>query len=500
MPQTDFHNIRLTESQQAVMKQMLDFVADKHARVFILKGYAGTGKTTLMRFLINELQEHSRLYHLLASTGRASKVLQNLAGEGTTAQTIHAMVYDFGGLSEEIETEEDLKAVAAADGQLFLQFVATDVNPKTPEEKKIPQQPVVYIVDEASMVSDTEEMDITQAKFGNGRLLTDLLNYDQREGSKFIFVGDPCQLPPVEGNFSPALAPEYFLNTFGYAAQQAELTQIMRQDQTNGLIPASQYVRQLYNTAPANTAHYGQRRHWEYLVFKPYGNFVWYANEAAMVTEYINRLRTNGPNSTICVCRSNRKAYETSAAIRYRLGYPPQSIQPGELLMVIQNNMPTGLMNGDMVSVVKVSPKVEIRAMLAFREVRVKELFTGKEYTTLLMEDTMFMRDLNLGKVQQRELFADFIQRMLKLKIKPKKNKKTFYDKMREDPYLNALRCKFGYSVTCHKAQGGEWDDVFVFTPRNIMMNPTRESYQWVYTAMTRAKERLHLMNDFFYR
>ena len=165
--------------------------------------------------------------------------------------------------------------------------------------------------------------------------------------------------------------------------------------------------------------------------------------------------------------------------------------------MVIQNNMPTGLMNGDMVTVEEIAPQSTTRAQLTFRQIKVKELFTGKTYTTLLIEEIAYLGRLNLDNRQQQAMFVDFIIRMKEKGI-TQKQKKAFYDAMFNDPYLNALRCVFGYAITCHKSQGGEWEEVYVHVPRNITLNPTKETYQWIYTSMTRARKMLHMIDDFY--
>lgn len=196
MEQGDLTNIKLTTSQENVLKQILEFVSNPTERVFILKGYAGTGKTTLMRFLIQELEKVKKDYRLLASTGRAAKVLANLSNRNGSTSTIHSMVYSFNGLSKEYDEKET--PVVDKDGQLFLVFEPSQLN-----ETEVPE--TIYIIDEASMISDVAAKNVTQAKFGEGRLLKELLDYDKRPESKFIFVGDPCQLPPIEEYYSPAL-------------------------------------------------------------------------------------------------------------------------------------------------------------------------------------------------------------------------------------------------------------------------------------------------------
>ena len=489
MDQNDLEKIELTKSQSMVLRQVLEFIDHPTDRVFILKGYAGTGKTTLMRFLINELDEQEKVYHLLASTGRAAKILANASGKNGRTSTIHSLVYTFNGLNKDLDEKDGV--VADAQGQLFLVF-----EPSKLDIKNCPES--IYIVDEASMVSDVATKDITQAKFGSGRLLKELLDYDQRPASKFIFLGDPCQLPPIEEYYSPALMKEYFLSEFGMSAQEAQLTEIMRQQDGNDIIYASKKIRGLYNQAPNNASFYGRQKLWTKLPFRSCKNIKLHSSLDEMLDDYVDKFRANGMNSVVCVCRRNKDCSELSGIIRERLGYPPGKVQEGDLLMVIQNNKPTGLMNGDMVTVVEWSQKYETKAQLKFRHLKVRELFTGKESSTLIIEDTINQSRLNLDAHQQQELFVDFIIRMKQKDITAKRTPDEFYEAMFNDPYLNALRCVYGYAITCHKSQGGEWQEVYMHVPRNICLNPTKETYQWIYTSMTRAQKTLHMLNDFF--
>lgn len=480
--------IKLTTSQANVLTQILDFVNNSSDRVFILKGYAGTGKTTLMRFLIQELESIKRDYRLLASTGRAAKVLANLSNRNGSTSTIHSMVYSFNGLNKVYDDKEE--PVVDKDGQLFLVFEPSRLN-----ESEVPE--TVYIIDEASMVSDVASKNVTQAKFGEGRVLKELLDYDRRTGSKFIFVGDPCQLPPIEQYYSPALMKDYFRQTFGMVAHEAQLTEIMRQQGTSGIIDASKQIRGLYNRAPSDVSLYGAQRLWGTLPFRQYRDIQLHPNLESMTNDYVAKVKSAGLNSAVCICRSNKTCSLLSASIRQKLGFTYGRIQKGDLLMVIQNNMPTGLMNGDMVTIEEIGPRTESRAGLTFRQVTVKELFTHATVKTLIIEDVVNQSRLNLDSVQQQALFIDFILRMRAMGIKQKESRR-FNSAMLNDPYLNALRCVYGYAVTCHKSQGGEWEDVYVHVPRNITLNPTKETYQWVYTSMTRATKTLHLLDDFY--
>lgn len=489
-------DIKLKESQEKVLKQMKDFIFDSQDRIFILKGYAGTGKTTLMRFLIKELDEKKEHYKLLSTTGRAAKIMANLTHKN--ASTIHGLIYQHASFNKDLSTIDIKTASVESTGQLFLVFESIVLDNED-------RRRTIYIIDESSMLSDMEEKDITQAKFGSGRLLKELLNYDNLPDSKFIFLGDPCQLPPVLGDISPALYPSYYSQTFDMNAQEATLTEIMRQD--NSIIAAGSYIRKLWSKAPENEDFYPGKL-WGTLKLSLYHDIQIHGSLAEMEQLYLENIRKNGYNDSIFICKSNAKCLEMSKKIRQQLGFSG-TLQKGDLLMVVQNQSTTGLMNGDMVEVVEVGRHSErsfkdghavysYHSELSFREVKVMELFTKHVYTTLLMETLICNEQVNLDSRQQSGLFLDFILRMKSKGINPKKDKEEFQHAMLYDPYLNALRCNYGYAITCHKAQGGEWNSVYIQIPRNITLKPTKSKYQWFYTALTRAKNTVHICKDFF--
>lgn len=477
--------IKLTPDQTRVMSRILDFLGSSD-KVFILKGYAGTGKTTLLRFLIKELDRLNHNYKLVAPTGRAAKVMANISESAGGATTIHSMIYSFSGLNEE-KAPQDSPTVDST-GQLLLNFEPIRINR---------DYSTVYIIDESSMIADIEAKDPTQAKFGSGKLLTELMEYDANPGSKCIFVGDPCQLPPVEQYCSPALMPEYFRQHFGVGVQQEQLTQIMRQDGDNDIITASKRIRTLWSQAPDSKVEYGARKLWGKLPFRNHRNIRFHSSKEQMIEHYVRGIKEHGLNHGVLICRSNKACNELSTTVRERLGLYISQIQKGDLLMVSQNNILTGLVNGDLVVVDRVTDQVTTMAGLRFRYIKVTDLANGNVYSSWIIEDILFQSQPNLDKVQQTALFTDFIIRMNRQGID--KQSPFFYDKMMHDPYLNALRCNYGYAVTCNKAQGGEWDEVYIDMPRSITLNPTKSEYQWVYTAMTRARQTLHLVDDFFY-
>ncbi len=478
--------ITLTESQKRVFKSMKDFIYKSDDRVFLLKGYAGTGKTTLMRFLIDDLNKKEREYRLLASTGRAAKVLGDLSGN--VATTIHGMIYTLKDLNKDISAIAETSTDDS--GQLFLVFEPNVVGNETGE--------CVYIVDEASMIGDLETKCVTQAKFGTGRLLKELLHYDQRKGSKFIFVGDPCQLPPVSQTSSPALDQKYFMNEFRLQAQEAQLTEIMRQGKDSSLITVSQDIRRRYSHSPETPESYGKMKIWgERFHFRHCRDIQILTSNEVLLQNYVNDVKTNGFDNAIYLCRSNNDCYKMSLTVRAQLGFRGR-VCVGDQLMVVQNNLLTGLVNGDMVEVVELHSKIERRANQDFRRVKVKNLFDGTIHSILLMESLLDCSTPNVSADEQTELFKDFAIRMHHMGIKQKRDEERFREHLMNDEYLNALRCMYGYAVTCHKAQGGEWNNVYLQMPRNLTLNPVKGNFQWLYTAITRAKKSLSVVRDFF--
>ncbi len=470
--------IKLTNQQQHALDLLTQFI-NNDERVFILKGYAGTGKTTLMKELITVLKEQKINYNLWASTGRAAKILSNVTE--VKAETIHSGIYQYTDFNQDLEQVTLHIEQNAADktGQLYLKFELTPLANDKLKEKKL------YIIDESSMIADIENPIVTQAMFGSGRLLKDMLDYNPK--GKFIFVGDICQLPPITQKISPALHPEYFKSEYRITPTEIELTQIMRQSKDNDIIHAAGKIRRLYHSVP--------KVKWGNLPLKGYKDIIIYPDAVSLINAYIQKVKEKGFNEATMICRSNRKCNELTDILRPAFGKTGK-IQEGDLLLVTQNNYISGLMNGDMVTVEQVNKNITQQAGFSFRKIEVKELFTQKIYTQLVLEDLIYSNEPNLNAEQQKWLFIDFYQRMRKQGIKQKST--MFKEHMLYDPFLNALRASYGYALTCHKAQGGEWNHVFLDIPRNITLNPTQASYQWVYTAMTRAKTKVHIVNDFF--
>lgn len=468
---------QLTPNQLQVFNLLLDFINNNKVSIFILCGYAGTGKTTMMKEVIHVLEQRELAFSLLASTGRAAKILSNATNH--SASTIHSLIYKFSDLNQDMNklvTQREQEGIDKS-GQLLLNFSLTPITYQ--EDSRY------YIIDESSMISDVMDKNATQANFGSGKLLADLLEFDRK--GKFVFVGDICQLPPVLQSFSPALSDEYIKQTYGKSVIKVELKEIVRQSKDNDLILSSQKIRHLYMHPPVCT--------WGKFPLRGYKHIHLYPSQYTLLGAYIKKLQQNGYNKVTMITYSNKACTDLTHIIRPALGFSSSQITVGDLLLVTQNNLISGLMNGDMVTIREIGIRKRL-AGLTFVYVTVQELFSGKIYSQLLIEDIVYGSTINLTQTQQKELFVDFFLRMKRKGISQKSEK--FRTAMITDPYLNALRAVFGYVLTCHKAQGGEWDDVYLDIPRKISREPKAATYQWLYTAMTRARNDLHIVDDFY--
>lgn len=479
--------ITLTKSQANALDRFKQFISDPSAKVFILKGYAGTGKTTLVRLFTKELEANGCLFSLLASTGRAAKILCNITEEPT--HTVHSEIYKFTKLSQDLEqlakqqeqlAKQQEQPHADETGQLYLNF---ELMPKTKDENPLEHY---YIVDEASMVSDARDPVAAQAVFGSGKLLHDLLLYDDM--GKFIFVGDICQLPPVTQNFSPALDARYLLSQYRIKAYECELTQVMRQSGDNDIVLSAQQMRRLYHNPP-------MQQKWAKFPLKGYSNIHILHSQTELISRYVECVREGGFNSSTMLCLENKQAAQTTQLLRPIFGHRTCMLEKGDLLLITQNNYITGLMNGDLVVVEEVGAQI-LRAGLTFINVKVKELFTGRTVSHLMISEVLYSNATNISQANHRSLYIDFYYRMKANDVD--QGSEEFYQAMMVDPYLNALRAVFGYVLTCHKSQGGEWDNVFIDIPRKFSAMPKPYVYQWLYTAMTRARKELYVVYDFW--
>lgn len=462
--------MQLTVQQQLAIEKIEEFVKSD-ASIFILTGYAGTGKTTVLKQIANTLIPAETLV-LMAPTGRAARVLQ--AKTGHEANTIHRTIYT----QPQLESKE-VKDLAESEFKLHFPIRPT-------------RGPIIGIVDEASMLSSrTNKQELFT--FGTDNLMDDLLTFIRPSfGGKIIFVGDPAQLPPVNDNKSAALDADFFIQK-GLKVMQAELTEVLRQAGDSVLLKNAMQIRQLLERPQRNR-----------LIFEEKKNEVEGLKPEELLPRYMEEKAKDKENDCIVICFSNQAASRYNQQIREDLYHTKKSdLREGDALMVIQNNYALDLMNGDFVQVQSVGEKIQQSApvyvqeggakvrkaiSLDFVSVNVRDA-NSKPLNCLLLLNLLNNGSPSLGIDEQRALYINF--RIRHPKLKP--GTEDFGKALQKDPYFNCLRAKYGYAVTGHKCQGGEWRKVFVdYSGRTGLSD---DCLRWAYTATTRARETLYFTN-----
>lgn len=468
MPDTN----QLNEEQQVAFDALKKFIKHPTANTFVLSGYAGTGKTYLMQYYAKWLQEQEHKFKMLASTGRAATVLRGKTG--FEAKTVHGELYQFSKVNGD---DGNIADDAPIDnfGQMTLQFSL-----RQPDEAKH-----IYIVDEASMLSSNLADSSSFASFGSGVLLEDFFNATGK--NKVIFVGDPCQLPPVGQAYSPALDMDW-LNEQSRAAISVTLHKIERTNSDNGILQLAHKVRDI-----------SLQNSWERYIKLPAKNLddvQLYNSQEELFEQYLAQYKKTGSSHTLAVARSNRIVQQINKAVRKELYSAEQMpLQIGDVLLVTQNNYAKPLTNGDFVTVTSIGTTQQ-QAGLNFQNIRIKTALSEKEYDLLLSLDILYSQSSNFSQEQLKMLMVDFSRRMRNKGYSP--NSIEYRKAMMEDSYINCLKATYGYAVTCHKSQGGEWNDVFLFLEQGMYGMPPKELSRWWYTAITRAKQRLHIMDGWW--
>jgi hypothetical protein len=466
--------ITLDSQQQQAFEKIRSFTAGEQ-HCFILSGSAGTGKTTLVAKIVKQLRHDKRAFSLLAPTGRAARILGAKARQD--ARTIHSVIYSFANLEvfEEVES--------ANDPGMRLHFpLKTD----DPGEQ-------IFIIDKASMVADVEnEQDLL--RFGSGRLLADLIAFARTHrpgrsgGAKLLFVGDSAQLPPMGQTLSPALSADYLQKEFGLACADCELTEVMRQQAGSAILDRATALREAIQAKMFNAFD-----------LSPAGEDIVGASLIESVSLVTEAHRSRGA-SAVLITLSNAQALRLNRAVRERLWSDKElDLHAGDILLVNRNSPRLGLFNGDLVKAVEVAPEPERRIArmkgianpveLVFRRAAVAYRAANGaavRIECLLLENLLNSSERALTPLEQRALLVDFRQRHPNLRP----HTAAFEMAVLDDPYFNALQVKYGYAITCHKAQGGEWDTVVVdFGDQRGQRN--EDFFRWAYTAITRAKTRL---------
>ena len=468
--------MELKTQQKEALQAIRDFLQDDYQE-FILGGYAGTGKTTLVSAIIEEAKKVNRKAILCAPTGRAAKVLKEKTGY--PASTIHRAIY----VLDHMETKED------SDDFTYFFPIRLMQNPKD----------IVFIVDEASMVgAKVHKGEIFQ--FGTGNLLSDLITSAQvLHGGKILFIGDPAQLPPVGETTSCALDEGYF-KAIGHRAGSYELKEVIRQDEESLILKNAMKVRDLLKEDAS-------KRH--ELVFERDAVSV---NDIA-VNDIPMTMLSLFPNPSlglsVIITYSNRAARDYNRMIRSRIFENYSSPHIGDRLIVVTNHYSpdrdgVDVLNGDYVTIRDVSPETEIQSAkivverngnksqeiltLRFRDVTL-QLDDGTTFRCKIIDDLLDSVMPNLTYDQMKALYVNFCMRHPKMK----RTSEEFKELLKHDPYFTALRVKYGYAITGHKSQGGEWNTVFVdYTGRTGLNN---DSLRWTYTTTTRGARCLYGAN-----
>lgn len=446
----------LTSEQDSALNKIVDFLfLQKEESIFLLKGYAGTGKSSLLGALVKTMTEFKQKTVLLAPTGRAAKVFSAYANH--PAFTIHKKIYrqqkysgDFGnfGLMDNLHKD------------------------------------TLFIVDEASMISNIGGDSV----FGTGCLLDDLIHYVYSgENCRLLLIGDSAQLPPVREDDSPALLVPV-LEGYGLEVRDAMLSQIVRQAESSGILFNATNIRNILSSD--ETGDYPK------LVLDRFSDIVSISGED-LIDEISSAYDRDGLENTMIISRSNKRSNIYNQGVRNRILYREEELSAGDMLMITKNNYYWTekiegidfLANGEIVEVLRVRREQELYGF-RFRDVLVRSMDYDMELEIKILMDTLYSDAAGLTRERSQELFLNVMEDYADIPTKPEKMRK-----LKADPYYNAVQVKFAYAVTCHKAQGGEWSNVFLdlgyISEEYLGVN----FYRWLYTAITRASSKLYLVN-----
>lgn len=452
-----------TPQQENSLELISDFIISGNDRkIFLLCGYAGTGKTTLVSALVRTMEQLGRKSVLLAPTGRAAKVFSSYSGK--SAYTIHKWIYR-------------QKSILDASQFSLMENKASNT---------------LFIVDEASMISNAGV-----SNFGSGALLDDLVEFVYSgNGCSLLLLGDAAQLPPVGEELSPALSHEYLRSMF-LDVTAVELTQVMRQLDGSGILYNATLLREYISR--------GETFALPKIKLEGYTD-VCRVQGDGLIEAIESSYGEAGMNETIVLCRSNKRANIYNEGIRRRILYREEELNRGDLLMVVKNNYYWRevlgredktllekldfIANGDMAEIIRVGG---IEEMYGFRfaDVTLSLVdYDDCEIDVKIMLDTLMSESPSLTKDESERLFNAVWDDYPEIRSKRKR-----MEQVRNNPYYNALQVKYGYAVTCHKAQGGQWSRVFIdqgFVSQDMI---GMDYYRWLYTAFTRASEKLYLVN-----
>ena len=452
-----------TPEQEISFEKISDFIlSGQERKAFLLCGYAGTGKTSLVAALVRTMDQLQRKTVLLAPTGRAAKVFS--AYSGKSVYTIHKWIY---------------RQKSILDASRFVLMENRAVN-------------TLFIVDESSMISNGGG-----SNFGSGALLDDLVEFVYSgTGCSLMLLGDSAQLPPVGESDSPALSPQYieslFLHRYGL-----EMTQVMRQLDGSGILQNATMLREMICN--------GERGIVPKVNLKGFADICRVRGDE-LIEAIEGCYGEVGSDETIILCRSNKRANVYNEGIRRRILYREDELNRGDMLMTVKNNYYWRevlgkedktllekfdfIANGDVAEIVRVGG---VEEMYGFRYADVTLSFLDYDNCELdvkIMLDTLMSESPSLTREENERLFTAVWEDYPEIRSKHKR-----MEEIRKNPYYNALQVKYGYAVTCHKAQGGQWKRVFIDQGGISEDMMTKDYYRWLYTAFTRATEKLYLVN-----
>ncbi len=443
-----------TLDQKKLISLLANFIADsKKGDIFILNGYAGTGKTSLISALTKTFMNHHIKFFLMAPTGRAAKIMTQYSG--ANAYTIHKKIF---------------RQKSALENRFLL-----DRN----TEKN-----AFFIVDEASMINNSS---FENQIFGSGNLLDDLVSFvNNGNDCRLIMVGDKAQLPPVGTSLSPALNPKE-MELYSSKIWYGELTQVVRQEKDSGILINATIIRRLIETGNIGI---------------PKFNLNFPDVKSITGNDFLDALETAyssfGMDETIVITRSNKLAGRFNQAIRNRILFQEEELSAGDILMVVKNNYYYRseeenidfIANGDIIRIRRLR-NYEERYGFRFVDAQiVLQDYDNLEMECKIMLDTLNSDAPSLRQEQALQLFSEIEKEYAHIT-----RKKERYEKIREDVYFNALQVKFAYAVTCHKAQGGQWECIFIDKLLYGNEQMTTDFQRWLYTAITRAKQKLFFLN-----
>ncbi len=452
-----------TVQQEKTIEKLADFLLMPSDRqVFMLCGYAGTGKTTLISALVRTLVQLERRVVLLAPTGRAAKVFSNYSGR--SAHTIHKCIYRQKSIVNNTV------------------FTLADNRWRN----------TLFIVDEASMIAAGGS-----SGFGSGALFDDLVEFVYSgDGCSMLLLGDTAQLPPVGEELSPALSCDYLRSMF-LDVVRVEMTQVMRQSDGSGILQNATMLREIISKGVIG--EFPQVR------FEGFADVCRVSGDE-LIEAIESCYSEAGIDETIILCRSNKRANVYNEGIRRRILYREDELNRGDLLMVVKNNYfwreELGkedksllekidfIANGDVAEIVRVGG---VEEMYGFRYADVTLSFVDYEDCEMdvkIMLNTLTSESPSLTRDENERLFTAVWDDYPEIRSKRKR-----MEELRKNPYYNALQVKYGYAVTCHKAQGGQWRRVFIDQGFVAADGYDADYYRWLYTAFTRATERLYLVN-----